>query len=81
MFSKLTSPPRSPDCGNQVLRYLDYVFIGGLALDEGRDIRDGSVHLDGDHFDGNGHGASGQDGRVDDLGVLRREGRNIHETA
>jgi len=53
--------------------YLNDVFIGGLALHEGRDVGDRSVHLDGDHFDGNGDGASGQDGRVDNLSVLRRD--------
>lgn len=52
--------------------YLEDVFVGGLALHEGRDVGHGAVHLDGDHFDGDGHGAARQDGRVDDLGVLQR---------
>lgn len=60
------------------LRYLNDVFVSRLALHEGRDIRDCSIHLYGDHFDRNGHSASCQDGRVDDLGVLRRE-TDIHE--
>lgn len=51
--------------------YLHYVFIGGFALYEGGHVGDGSVHLYGNHLDRNGHGASGQDGRVDDLGVLK----------
>lgn len=53
------------------LRYLNDVFIGRLALDKGWDIGDCPIHLYGDHFDRNGHGASGQDGCVDDFGVLQ----------
>lgn len=55
--------------------YLQDVFIGGLALHKGRDVSDGPVHLYGNHFDGDGHGAPRQDGRVDDLGVLWRRRR------
>lgn len=54
-------------CG---LPYLYDVFIRRLALHKGWDVGNGSVHLYGDHFDGNGHGASGQNGRVDYLCVL-----------
>lgn len=63
------------------LPYLNDVFIGGLALDEGGDVGDGAVHLYGDHFDRDGHGASGQNGCVDDLRVLqgREEWRFMKE--
>lgn len=63
---RVTSWPRNG------LLYLYDVFIRRLALHKGRDVRDGPVHLYGDHFDRNGHGAPGQNGRVDDLGVLQR---------
>lgn len=57
--------------------YLEDVFIGGLALHEGRDVSDGAVHLYGNHFDGDGHGAPRQDGCVDDLGVLWGGGEGV----
>lgn len=60
------------------LRYLNDVFIGRLALDKGWDIGDCPIHLYGDHFDRNGHGASGQDGCVDDLGVLQGKEKWIY---
>lgn len=56
--------------GSFASRYLDDVFVGRLALHEGGDVGDGAIHLDGHHLDGDGHGATGQDGRVDDLRVL-----------
>lgn len=57
--------------GLKRLPHLYDVFVGRLALHRGGDVRDGAVHLYGDHFDRNGHGASGQNRRVDNLGVLQ----------